>query len=162
MSWLWYRYKSFLARLVELGKLCNKCLMFSLCRGFSIGEGETTDDTKVTGFIFSPKVLFFWHQYRRKITNLCRVFQLLIKWLTQILVHHPEKWALSHTEKPIVLSLLTVITDPEGMSRAVLVACENKAWRNFVKKVKRTKQMLDMKFFLKIINTNLIIFLCIV
>lgn len=119
--------------------------------------------TQRSQFLFSAqKVLFFWHQYRRKITDLCRVFQLRIKWLTQILVNHFEKWGLSHSEKPIVLSLLTVITDPEGMARTVLVACGVKMdgiiWRKWKNKTKAWHEI----YHLKMINTNLIIFLCIV
>lgn len=78
------------------------------------------------------------------------------------MVYYFEKWVFFYIEKLIVLLFLIVIIDLEGMFRVVLVVCESKIWWNYVKKVKRIKYMFDMKFFLKIININFIIFLCIV
>lgn len=55
------------------------------------------------------------------------------------MVYYFEKWVFFYIEKLIVLLFLIVIIDLEGMFRVVLVVCENKVWRNFVKKVKRIK-----------------------
>lgn len=71
------------------------CVTSALCsvfvKGLVLVEVKQLT-TQRSQFLFSAqKVLFFWHQYRRKITDLCTVFQLLIKWLTQILVNHFEK-----------------------------------------------------------------------